>query len=272
MKNVHLLPTIQPSRLIFNSLHKSFSIQKEIDGMYINDGKVNGADFWSLEKASNNGFIPHYIYITSSERIKASDWFIFKDYNTYLFQSIGDTDDTHIKVASDNEYGYGDWNKEYCRKIILTTDPRLIADGVQSIADGLQSTTDDYLEWFVKNPNCEFVNVTKEDNFYHISLYQNKPKQDSNKTHHLDELPNIDKDAALKMHNDSIPKLETLEEAFENIYNSMDYTEMDFTSFKLGAKYMAEKMFSEGEVLDLLKKSHFVEQNIEGWFNQNKKK
>jgi hypothetical protein len=30
--------------------------------------------------------------------------------------------------------------------------------------------------------------------------------------------------------------------------------------------------YSEREVLELLKKSHFVEQNIEEWFEQNKKK
>ena len=32
------------------------------------------------------------------------------------------------------------------------------------------------------------------------------------------------------------------------------------------------KMYSEEEVLELLKKSHFVEQNIEEWFEQFKKK
>ena len=37
-------------------------------------------------------------------------------------------------------------------KIILTTDTKLIADGVQSI-------NDDFLEWFVKNPSCESVEV-----------------------------------------------------------------------------------------------------------------
>ena len=33
-----------------------------------------------------------------------------------------------------------------------------------------------------------------------------------------------------------------------------------------------ERMYSEEEVLELLKKSHFVEQNIEEWFEQHKKK
>ena len=42
--------------------------------------------------------------------------------------------------------------------------------------------------------------------------------------------------------------------------------------FKAGAKWQAERMYSEEEVIELLKKAHFVEQNIDEWFEQNKKK
>jgi len=35
---------------------------------------------------------------------------------------------------------------------------------------------------------------------------------------------------------------ETLEEGYERVYDSIDYTEFDFTSFKLGAKWMQEQM------------------------------
>ena len=38
----------------------------------------------------------------------------------------------------------------YSSKILLTNDPKLIADGVQAIED-------EFLEWFVKNPSCRFV-------------------------------------------------------------------------------------------------------------------
>jgi hypothetical protein len=40
------------------------------------------------------------------------------------------------------------------KKIILTTDQDLIKDGVQSIDD-------EFLEWFVKNPSCEEVEIEK---------------------------------------------------------------------------------------------------------------
>ena len=134
MKNIHLLPTDKPSRLIFNSFHKSFCYQKEIDGMYINDGKVSGADFWGLQKALNNGFKPQHIYITSDEEIKEGDWYL----------------DTTVNVIFKNDKLF--LNGTGYKKIIFTTDQDLIKDGVQAIDD-------EFLECFVKNPSCEYVEI-----------------------------------------------------------------------------------------------------------------
>jgi hypothetical protein len=76
------------------------------------------------------------IYITNSEKIKEGDWFLTK------------TNDV-LKVQKP-EKGYEPIGK----KIILTTDQQLIDDGVQAIDD-------EFLEWFVKNPSCEYVNIEK---------------------------------------------------------------------------------------------------------------
>ena len=45
-----------------------------------------------------------------------------------------------------------DFAKRFWRKVILTTDRLLIADGVQPIPN-------DFLEWFVNNPKCEEVEI-----------------------------------------------------------------------------------------------------------------
>jgi hypothetical protein len=45
---------------------------------------------------------------------------------------------------------------------------------------------------------------------------------------------------------------ETLEEGFDRIYESMDFSEFDFASFKLGAKWQQERSYSEEEVEILL--------------------
>ena len=77
------------------------------------------------------------IYITNDEKIKEGDWRIyFKD--GVIFKIFRYDDETI--------------NNKDCKKIILTTDQDLIKDGVQAIPD-------EFLEWFVQNPSCEFVEV-----------------------------------------------------------------------------------------------------------------
>jgi len=68
------------------------------------------------------------IHITNDEEIKDGD----KRINNYQMKPKGE------EIPS--------------KKIILTTDQDLIKDGVQAIPD-------EFLEWFVKNPSCEKVQV-----------------------------------------------------------------------------------------------------------------
>ena len=146
-KNIWVIPTDKPSRLIFNKSHQSFCLQKEPEGMYINDGKVSGADFWGIEKANNNGFNPQNIYITNDEEIKKGNWVLF------MFDEVTEIVkvNTIVNNAFDSKEGFG-YGLEYCKKIIITTDQDLIKDGIQAIDD-------EFLEWFVKNPTCEEVEV-----------------------------------------------------------------------------------------------------------------
>jgi hypothetical protein len=82
----------------------------------------------------------------------------------------------HIYITSDEERyvfqairksGYKTIDKEY--KIILTTDQDLIKDNIQSIDD-------EFLEWFVKNPRCEYVvlgfmsNITSKGSVRHYKI------------------------------------------------------------------------------------------------------
>ncbi len=47
-------------------------------------------------------------------------------------------------------------------------------------------------------------------------------------------------------------KQETLEEAYNKIYKSIDFTEFDFTSFAIGAKWQQKRSYSEEEVEELI--------------------
>jgi len=90
------------------------------------------------------------------ENVIEEDW--FQDYNIYI------TSDEEIKEGVNQWYLDKFLNKprnssgsQYGEKqnvIILTTDQDLIVDGVQAI-------NDEFLEWFVKNPSCEEVEVEK---------------------------------------------------------------------------------------------------------------
>jgi hypothetical protein len=145
MKNIHVLPTDKPSRIHFYS-NVTFGVSKE----HLN---------W--KQGSN-------IYITSDEKIKDGDWCLVE-----LFKITGESDGFHIEkctklddVWCNNFDVISTRHKDNCKKIILTTDQDLIKDGVQAIDD-------EFLEWFVKNPTCEYVEV-EVDLSKHNGKFQTK--------------------------------------------------------------------------------------------------
>ena len=85
--------------------------------------------------------LPQHIYITSDEEIKEGDWWL----NLKTNDADKCTHKSEVLLYNSEKY-------EHIKKIILTTDQDLIKDGVQAIPD-------DFLEWFVKNPNCGRVEV-----------------------------------------------------------------------------------------------------------------
>jgi len=132
MKNIHLLKTSNPSKILKDLVDKTYQFKKE-------------ATF------GNRIELPLNIYITSDEEIKEGDYFLY------------DGEEIRYKTNG-TEYHGGDLchisgNRRYSvnesKKIILTTDQDLIKYGVQAIDD-------EFLEWFVKNPSCEYVRIEHE--------------------------------------------------------------------------------------------------------------
>lgn len=118
MKNIHVLPTDKPSRLI-----KS----QDNDFVYLNTNAPNWFEN-NLKTTKQN------IYITNDEEIKEGHYGL-----------IGN------EVMSYHQM-HKKWGMPQGLKIILTTDQDLIKDGVQKLSD-------EFLEWFVKNPSCEEVEI-----------------------------------------------------------------------------------------------------------------
>ena len=224
MKNIHIIPTNKPSRLY------------EFGGQF------------TLTQEPTNAFRNYYIYITNDEEIKEGDWFI-----------------------ANNKLGKctnGLWAKKgasiLTKKIILTTDLDLIADGVQAI-------TNTFAEWFVKNPSCESVKIeswqTKGewDLDYKIIIPQEEPKQIKCYCGHT-----ITCDCGPLEE----PKQETLEEFIKSQpyygYCTTEYKE----GIEVGAKWQTQRIPS---IIEEYLETAFISKeqgymNPQKWFEQQKKK
>ncbi len=187
-----------------------------------------------------------------------------------------------------------------CKLVIMTTDQDLIKDGVQAIDD-------EFLEWFVNNPSCEEVKTEKLYNDYgetnifdlvctsHSFIYKIIiPKEEPNRTHYLDELPNIDKKILSKMWEDVVPELEPKQEKLEETIGlkaheySMQYVGTDkYTvsmlaiefGYHLALEQEQEKSYSEEDMHNLMDEyqnwlfnTNTVVLTFREWFKQFKKK
>lgn len=138
MKNIHTSPRDKAIKNVGDLVKDQYG---DIHIFTKNDGKEYGKTTTKLN-----------IHITNDEEIKDGfrGWFIGQcgfpkkcvdtkiiNNELYLLDYLGNTD-----------------RLIWCKKIILTTDQDLIKDGVQAIEY-------EFLEWFVKNSSCEFVEVSK---------------------------------------------------------------------------------------------------------------
>lgn len=222
MKNIHILPTDKPSRLIiYSTLLNEFRL---LDEPY---------DDWKHKRN---------IYITNDEEIKEGDW-VLNISNNRIFKQDSSKPDAYTLI--------------FWKKIILTTDQELIKDGVQAIDD-------EFLEWFVKNPSCEFVEVKKsfkanpkynEQNQlfekvgywkYKIIIPSEEPKQECNCDNTCDRCAEKEKQQILQEAKEKA-KQEILEEAAENRIKGINVD--------TGYRQQNNNLYNEIEVIELLQKA-----------------
>lgn len=232
MKNIHILPTNQKSKIFFNH-NKGFEKYQ-----FSKEPFVNG-----LTNTSNQN-----IYITNDEEIKDGDWIL----------EISDNSIFTIQIQPNT-------NLSKYKKVILTTDLDLIASGVQAIDDG-------FLEWFVQNPSCEVIQVEKSFHWdngvyeYEIIIPKEEPTIVRLPTYYetkqeikLEDIFNDDKKENIKkfvdeIQNPSEPN-QALKDAFEKYSEYLEDFENKNTyehGFKDGAKWQQEqdkKLYSEEEMI-----------------------
>ena len=118
MKNIFLIPTDKPSRLYYHSDLKQLVLTN----------KTMLREF----------VINQNIYITSNSKFVRDE---------YITDGIEVIKATPKLVDAQGLVDRRDW-----KKILMTTDPELIKDGVHPIGE-------DFLKWFVENPTCIKVEV-----------------------------------------------------------------------------------------------------------------
>jgi len=129
MKNIFLIPTPKESRL-----------WRDLDSKKLRFDNISTPNSNECTKCSNE-----YMYITTDSKFVRDE---------YITDGIEVMKATPKLVDAQGLVDRRDW-----KKIIITTDPELIKEGVQSIDD-------EFLEWFVKNPSCEEVETER---FYTMS-------------------------------------------------------------------------------------------------------
>ena len=263
MKNIHLIATNKPSRLIKNNL-----------GYGICPTGFTASDLDLIQAKFVN------INITNDSEIKVGDWFYYKHFGEDIIDKADE--DTDLVNLNNRD--------RFFQKIILTTDQELINDGVQSIDD-------EFLEWFVNNPSCESVEVEKyhgintsiaEVNYIagDGSLsWQGKNDLRDYKIIIPTEEPNpltVGKEfyeSADK--NITVYRQETLEEAAERLYpDRCDGTNRSAEIYRRifidGAKLQAERMYSEEDLLSAFEAGMMFIGEDKGsfreWFEKFKKK
>jgi hypothetical protein len=151
MRNIHLIATVKPSRLVQKRITKEIKISS-----------LNNPQIWNNVN----------IYITDTEKPKVGDW-VYRD-SGVVFKMTEELLDYYESIKSK------DIHKRY--KITLTDNKDLINDGVQEIPE-------DFLQWFIQNPSCEEVETKREliekpakscAYYYHykIVIPQEEPKQE----------------------------------------------------------------------------------------------
>ena len=284
-KNIHVLPTSQPSRLYYSNNNSELTLSKE------------PISFRTFERS------PQDIYITNDEEIK--------EVNLTKEMYVLDIQNGNIgKLTCKNRFFKGSckligiewsnkqdiWNYYHIKEIILTTDVDLIKDGVQAIDD-------EFLEWFVKNPSCEEVEVTTIADLdlyykngiggqkYKIIIPQEEPKQRLEK--YSERFDNKDNELVEGIFNPDTwgkrlvndePKQETLEEAaekygwrikintFSDKVKANELAESAKQDFIAGAKWQQERSYSEEDLEVAYFEGKEGLYSFNDWFEQFKNK
>ena len=242
MKNIHVLPTDKPSRLVKQKYDT-------IDRLCLADMATKRAEY----KRFN-------INITSDEEIKEGDWVLSK------LNEI-------IKFHSGYDY-------RYYAKIILTTDQDLIKDGVQAIDDEflewfIKNSSCEEVE-IVKDMELDYPLYLEYSMIYKIIIPKEEPKREFVNNTSKWNMEDFEEPKQETLEEVSERYANMQEDVSETIGKYLVKA-----VFKDGAYWNQERSYSEEEVISILLKYELAKRNkgnywsdrqLKKWFEQFKNK
>jgi hypothetical protein len=205
--------------------------------------------------STDEGNMNRHIYITNDEEIKEKRCWVINPYN---------------KRESVPHSRYG-------KLVVMTTDQELIEDGVQEIDD-------EFLEWFVKNPSCENVEVQKWSSLaecgysYRIKLPQEEPKRDRTCSNNCSDV--CGECQIFEPKQEPIEEREPYWELVDKKAEQNNRIDLDAYARGVidGVEWQAKRMYSEEEAIQIVLDLRFkieldsTREEIKEWFEQFKKK
>ena len=233
MKNIHILPTDKPSRLVLSN-NSILTIIKE-----------SNYNFSHIKSV--------HIYITSDEEIKDGEYGICLNLVREGFKSH----QAVFKMDVDQRHSMemlGGQKKAEVLKVILTDDLDLIEDDIQEIPE-------EFIKWLILNPTCEFVEIKVED------MFDETYGEMSGEWYKI-EIPDNDTDFLGRTYFDQL-KQDAIEEEMEEYFNEVEeitYTEAEVKDLI----WESRKLFTSNKYLKIVNKNRKFK--FLNWFNLNKKK
>lgn len=133
MKNIFIRPTDELSRI-----HKNSKNELVFCDLYFGKNTING----------------QHLYIVSNSEINESDW-VYSESKDVLFKVRSKYNTTTGVILIEDNYGDRlEINESDCKKVILTTDKKLINDSVYELSDEVLSN--------IINNKIESIDIKKE--------------------------------------------------------------------------------------------------------------
>jgi len=223
MQNLFLITTDRPISKLQKTKHGNLFLSNEIK---------------SYSDCTNQN-----IYITSDEEIKESNWCLQVETNE-IFKVREVLEKQHLYLDTDDKKHYDNFDPWNVKKIIMTTNLDLIADGVQSIENK-------FIEWFINNSDCKQIEVVYLGKLNKVDSYELILPKQSNKW----KLSNIETAKFID--------ILKMGHVYYTTEKDMTVYYPTFVVINQGDEWFMQAIISDQEISRIDKELHLVEKNEE---------